>query len=110
MPSGTTSQINAFQAFWIKAEDASAAIVLEEQDKTTTSSRLYRPAASIISNLLRISVTQDGYTDESIIRIAENASAYFEKTKDAPKMDQWYVSLSSISEDNISLGINSPVS
>ena len=104
-PSGTTGKINPFQAFWVKAEGTNPSINLEETDKTIAGSQLYRTAS--LSNLLKISVTQDGLTDETILRLSKNATTLFDLTKDARKQDQSFISISSYSTDNVSLSINS---
>lgn len=102
---GGTGVISPYQAVWIKTDASNPSITFQEEDKTTQASTYYRQDVQL--NLLSIKVSQNGLSDETLLRLKENATSAYSNTSDARKVEQEYISVQTFSTENIPLGINS---
>jgi hypothetical protein len=94
------------QGFWVKAYAASPSLSTNENTKVAgTQTTFFREGA--INNMLRITMTNGTTRDEAVIHFREDATAGFDVSADAWKLSNQLFNLSTLSNDNKKLAINS---
>lgn len=91
------------QAFWVRVTSATPNFSINEQAKTTNAGVFYRTAAE---NKLVISMSKDNVTDLAIIKLNPESVARLDNY-DGPKMDNALFDISTLSEEGISMAVNS---
>ncbi|MBN4051355.1 T9SS type A sorting domain-containing protein, partial [bacterium AH-315-M05] len=100
--------IASHQAFWVKVPtDAAASVTFDEADKATESD----PFLKVVNpNSIKLTLTGNGFTDETEVRFKQGATEDYDWQYDAYKLLSFnYLtpSLSSVSADSTDLSINS---
>jgi hypothetical protein len=84
---GASATIPAMQAFWVKATGSNASLTFSRAARSgNTSQGFFRTAA--LSNVLKLSLTgKNGLSDETVIRLAEQATEGLDADYDALKFN-----------------------
>jgi hypothetical protein len=110
---GGSSIMTSSQAFWVQANGGGApTLSITEKCKTNTNTGFYRASQSITENTLRLRLSGNNYSDETVIHLADSATSHYDPEYDAYKlksMDPAAPNISSIS-DSTDLSINSMAS
>jgi trimeric autotransporter adhesin len=91
------------QAFWVRTTSATPNFSVNEQAKTTNAGIFYRTGTQ---DRLVVSLAKDGITDQAIIKLNPESSARLDDF-DGPKMDNALFDISTLSEEGISMAVNS---
>ena len=81
----TNGEIPPTQGFWIKANAASPSMTIPNSARVHTSNGFYKSTSSL-DDLLTISVSGNGYTDQTRIGILDDATYEFDGEYDAHKL------------------------
>lgn len=91
------------QAFWVRATSASPNFSVNELAKTTAVGVFYRAG---VQNKMTLSLEKDGVTDKAIIKLNTLSSGRLDDF-DGPKLNNALFDLSTLSEEGISMAVNS---
>jgi len=82
---GGSKEIASSQAFWVKANASPPVLTLTEPVKTSVEPTYFKQSSNI-TNVFRMSIEGGGYTDETVVRFKDDATAAFDGEYDAYKM------------------------
>jgi hypothetical protein len=102
---GATQYIALGQAFWVQATAPSPALSITETVKADQQPEFFR--AKPLSDLLRMMVSHDGFSDEIILHFDELADDASNSFGDSRKFFNGFLNLYSIGHDSVKLAINS---
>ncbi len=91
------------QAFWVRVTSATPNFSVNEQAKTTSAGIFYRTGAQ---DKMIISLAKDGVTDRAIIKLNAESTARLDDF-DGPKLNNTLFDISTLSEEGISMAVNS---
>ncbi|MGE0589845.1 MAG: T9SS type A sorting domain-containing protein [Cyclobacteriaceae bacterium] len=91
------------QAFWVRATSASPNFSINELAKTTAAGVFYRAG---VQNKMILSLEKDGITDKAIIKLNTLSSGRLDDF-DGPKLNNALFDISTLSEEGISMAVNS---
>ncbi len=91
------------QAFWVRATSASPNFSVNELAKTTATGVFYRAG---VQNKMILSLEKDGITDKAIVKLNALSTARLDDF-DGPKLNNALFDISTLSEEGISMAVNS---
>lgn len=93
------------QSFWVKATGPNPQLIVREGVKVVADAEFYRTSESHIPSFALL-LKKDGYVDKAYYKVRPGASSNFDLW-DAIKMDNDNFDISTLSDDGLSLAINS---
>jgi len=93
------------QGFWIQASSGAVALSATESVKTATAATTYRTFTTENPQVIELSISAGGYSDQAYIQFLDSADFAFD-IKDATKLSNSIFNLSTLSTDSVELSIN----
>lgn len=91
------------QAFWVRVTSGTPNFSVNEQAKTTNAGEFYRSGEQ---SKMVITMSKDGVSDRAILKLNSESTARLDDF-DGPKLDNTLFDISSLSEEGISMAVNS---
>ncbi len=94
---GGTQFIPSTEGFWVKASAAGPALSATETTKSAVDQAFFKTTTQSQANLLRLSLTGNGYTDEAVVYFDNNATTAIDSDFDALKLTSMNAAVPNIS-------------
>jgi len=85
VPATATQYIPAMQGFFVKATATGSALTIPKASQVHNGQQYYKENREVV-DALRLKMTRNGYSDETLIRFSEDATAGFDADMDAYKL------------------------
>ena len=105
---GGTHYIPSSQGFWVQTTGSSPVLTLDESVKADTD-EVFKSNNAIPPDALKLSISGNNYSDETIVQFKQGADSSFDVAYDAPKLFSFSTNVPSLSTivDSWDLSINS---
>lgn len=83
---GGSNLIASSQSFWVQANGFNPALSCNENVKVSNNTPFMRPAAPAVFDALKLSISGNGYQDETLLRFGNSATNAYDNDADARKL------------------------